>query len=160
MNPEINDIAYASVRSIYHPSLTSTFSQAGNNGLPQSQLQLSTGGQGTNTNQLQYNGGIAQSVPWGGGSFQVTLNNSRGTSNSNNALFNPAFTSTWSGIYTQPLLRNFRIDSTRQQLQVTRINRDISYAVFCLTKKSTLSNVRNAYWDYVYAVQAVEVAQQ
>ncbi|OLC52304.1 MAG: hypothetical protein AUH43_00440 [Acidobacteria bacterium 13_1_40CM_65_14] len=160
MNPEINDIAYASVRSIYHPSLTSTVSQAANNGLPQSQLQLSTGGQGTNTNMLQYNGGIAQSIPWGGGSFQATLNNSRGTSNSNNTLFNPAFTSNWSGIYTQPLLRNFRIDSTRQQLQVTKINRDISDVQLRATITNTLSNVRNAYWDYVYAVQAVDVAQR
>src|SRR3989454_18727 len=160
MNPEINDIAYASVRSIYHPSLTSTVSQAANNGLPQSQLQLSTGGQGTNTNMLQYNGGIAQSIPWGGGSFQATLNNSRGTSNSNNTLFNPAFTSNWSGIYTQPLLRNFRIDSTRQQLQVTKINRDISDVPLRATITNTLSNVRNAYWDYVYAVQAVDVVRR
>jgi len=160
MNPEINDIAYASVRSVYHPALTSTVSQASTNGLPQSQLQLSAGGQGTNTNALQYNGGIAQSVPWGGGSFQATLNNSRGKSNSNNALFNPAFTSNWSGIYTQPLLRNFRIDSTRQQLQVTKINRDISDVQLRATITNTLSNVRNAYWDYVFAVQAVEVAQQ
>jgi outer membrane protein TolC len=160
LNPEINDIAYASVRSVYRPALTSTVSEQSTSGLPQSQLQLSSGGNGTNTAALQYNGGIAQSVPWGGGAFQVALNNSRATSNSNNALFNPAFTSTWSGIYTQPLLRNFRIDSTRQQLQVTRINRDISDVQLRATITNTLSNVRNAYWDYVYAVQAVEVAQQ
>ena len=160
LNPQINDIAYASIKSIYHPALTSFVSQASNNGVPQSLLQLSSGGQGTNTNQLQYNGGIAQSVPWGGGSVQVTLNNSRGTSNSNNALFNPSFTSTWSGIYTQPLLRNFRIDSTRQQLQVTKISGDISDVQLRATITNTLSNVRNAYWDYVFATQAVEVAQQ
>ena len=160
LNPQINDIAYASVKSIYHPALTSNVSQASTAGLPQSQLQLSSGGQGTNTTALQYNGGIAQSVPWGGGAFQVTLNNSRGTTNSNNALFNPAFTSTWSGIYTQPLLRNFRIDSTRQQLQVTKINGDISDVQLRATITNTLSNVRNAYWDYVFARQAVEVAQQ
>jgi outer membrane protein len=160
LNPQINDIAYASVQSIYHPALTSNVSQASTAGLPQSQLQLSSGGAGTNTTALQYNGGIAQSVPWGGGAFQVTLNNSRGTTNSNNALFNPSFTSTWSGIYTQPLLRNFRIDSTRQQLQVTKINGDISDVQLRATITNTLSNVRNAYWDYVFALQAVEVAQQ
>src|SRR5262245_42469448 len=160
LNPQINDIAYASIKSIYNPALTSFVSQASTSGVPQSQLQLSSGGAGTNTTQLQYNGGIAQSVPWGGGSFQVTLNNARGTTNSNNALFNPSFTSTWSGIYNQPLLRNFRIDSTRQQLQVTKINGDISDVQLRATITNTLSNVRNAYWDYVFAVQAVEVAQQ
>jgi outer membrane protein len=160
LNPEINDIAIASVRSNYHPSLTSQISQASTHGTPTSQLQLSAGGGGTNSENLAYNGGIAQSLPWGGGSFQVTLNNGRNLTNSNNALFNPQFNSTWSGVYVQPLLRNFRIDSTRQQLQVTKINRDISDVQLRSTITNILSNVRNAYWDYVYALQAVEVAQQ
>src|SRR6185295_19690402 len=127
---------------------------------PTSQLQLSSGGSGVTNSTLNYNGGIAQSVKWGGGSYQVALNNSRGTTTRNNALFNPQFQSTWSGIYTQPLLRNFRIDSTRQQLEVTKLNRDISDVQLRATITNTLSNVRNAYWDYVFAVQAVEVAQQ
>ena len=91
LNPEINDIAVASIQSVYNPALTSTVSQASTNGSPTSQLQLAAGGGGTNTNQTTYNGGIAQSIPRGGGSYQVTLNNGRGTSNSNNALFNPQF---------------------------------------------------------------------
>jgi outer membrane protein len=160
LNPEINDIAVASINSFYHPSLTSTIGQSATNGTPQNILQLSNGGGGTNTNVLTYNGGLAQSLKKGGGSFQVTLNNGRNRSNSNNTLFNPAFNSTWSGIYTQPLLRNFRIDSTRQQLAVTRLNRDISDVQLRATITNTLSNVRNAYWDYVFAVEAVEVAQK
>jgi outer membrane protein len=160
LNPQISDIAVASIQSVYNPSLTSTISDSSTNGTPQNILQLSAGGQGTNTDVLTYNGGVAQSIPWGGGSFQLTLNNGRNRSNSNTALFNPAFTSIWSGIYTQPLLRNFRIDSTRQQLQVTKINRDISDIQLRSTITNTLSNVRNAYWDYVFAVQAVEVAQK
>jgi outer membrane protein TolC len=159
LNPEISDIAIASISSVYHPSLTSTISEAKNVNTPTSQLQLSTGGSGVTNNTLNYNGGIAQSIKWGGGSYQVTLNNSRGTTTSNNALFNPQFQSTWSGVYTQPLLRNFRIDSTRQQLEVTKINRDISDVQLRATITNTLSNVRNAYWDYVFAVEAVQVAQ-
>jgi outer membrane protein len=158
LNPEINDIAIASISSVYHPNLTSTINQSSTNDVPRNILQLSSGGQGTNTDNLLYNGGIAQNLKWGGGSLQVTLNNGRNKSNSNTNLFNPAFTSTWSGIYTQPLLRNFRIDSTRQQLAVTRLNRDISDVQLRATITNTLSNVRNAYWDYVFAVQAVEVA--
>jgi outer membrane protein len=160
LNPQINDIAIASIRSVYHPALTSTVSQASTHGTPTNQLQLSTGGGGTNTEALAYNGGLAQSLPWGGGSFQVSLNNTRGLSNSNNVLFNPQFNSVWSGVFVQPLLRNFRIDSNRQQLQVSKLNRDISDVQLRSTITNTLSNVRNAYWDYVFAVEAVEVAQQ
>src|SRR5262245_46682816 len=38
LNPQINDIAYASIKSIYHPALTSFVSQASTNGVPQSPL--------------------------------------------------------------------------------------------------------------------------
>ena len=160
LNPEISDIAIASVRSIYHPALTSTVGQTKNVNTPTNQLQLSSGGTGVENKTLTYNAGIAQSVPWGGGSFQVSLNNSRGTTTSNNALFNPQFQSTWTGAYIQPLLRGFRIDATRQQLAVTKINRDISDVQLRSTITNTLSNVRSAYWDYVFATQAVEVTQQ
>ena len=157
LNPEINDIAIASVRSVYHPALTSTLSAATLNQLPTSQL---VGGNNVVQETQTYNGGVAQSVPWGGGSFQLALNNFRQTSTSNNVLFNPAIQSVWSGVYTQPILRGFKTDATRQQLQVTRINRDISDVQLRATITNTLSNVRNAYWDYVFGVQSLDVAQQ
>ena len=157
LNPEINDLAVASIRSIYHPALTSTVSGASLSQLPTSQL---IGGTNVVQATQTYNGGVAQSVPWGGGSYAVTLNNFRQTSNSVNVLYNPQIQSVWSGAYTQPLLRGFRTDSTRQQLQVTRINRDISDVQLKATITNTLSNVRNAYWDYVFAVQSVDVAQK
>ncbi len=42
------------------------------------------------------------------------------------ALFNPQYNTNWSAQYTQPLLRNFKIDNNRQQLVVTKLNQDIS----------------------------------
>src|SRR5581483_10253380 len=160
LNPEINDIAITSVRSVYNPTLTSSVGPQSVTALPTSQLQLGTGGAATVTSTMNYNGGIAQSIPWGGGSFAATLNNFKRTTNSSNALFNPQFTSTWSFAYTQPLMRNFTIDTTRRTLQVTRLNRDISDVQLKATITNTLSNVRNAYWDYVFAVQSVDVLQQ
>ena len=160
LNPEINDIAISSLRAIYHPSLTSTVGQASQTQAPVSQLQLSSGGGGVESTTTTYNGGIAQSLPWGGGAFQATLNNSRQATNSNNAFYNPQFQSLWTAVYTQPVLRGFRTDSTRQQLSVTKVNRDISDVQLRASIVNTLSNVRNAYWDFVYALQAVEVARQ
>ena len=53
-----------------------------------------------------------------------------------------------------------QIDATRQQLLVTRINQDISDIQLRQTTMNTVANVRNAYWDYVFAVQSVDVARQ
>ena len=161
LNPEINDIAYASIKSVYHPNLTSTLSTQSTTTPSTSTLSGSdTTGSGIVAGLTNYNGGVAQSIPWGGGSFNVALNNNRQTTTSANVLYNPTFNTNWSGSYLQPLFRNFRIDATRRQLRVTKINRDISDLQLRATITNTLSNVRNAYWDYVFAVQAVEVAQK
>jgi outer membrane protein len=161
LNPQINDIAYASIQTVYHPSVTSTLAAQSNTNPSTTTISGSqSAGQAVSTTLDTYNGGIAQSVPWGGGSFSVQLNNSRSTTTNLTSFYNPTFNTNWSGSYVQPLLRNFKIDSTRQQLQVTKLNRDISDVQLRATITNTLSNVRNAYWDYVFATEAVEVAQQ
>ena len=161
LNPEINDLAVARIRAVYHPSLTSTLASQSTSTPATSTISGGgTAGASVVAGLSTYNGGIAQFVPWGGGSFTAALNNNRVTTTSLNSLFNPAYNTFWSGHYTQPLLRGFRIDSTRQQVQVTRINRDISDVQLKATITNTLSNVRNAYWDYVFAIQSVDVARQ
>jgi outer membrane protein len=161
VNPEINDIAYSSIKSIYNPSLTSTLATQSTTNPATSTLSGSgTAGVPVVAGLSTYNGGVAQSIPWGGGSYTVALNNNKSTTSSLNVLYNPTFNTNWSGSYLQPLWRNFAIDATRRSLQVTKLNRDISDLQLRATITNTLSNVRNAYWDYVFAVQSVDVAQQ
>ena len=160
LNPEIIDIAYASIKSVYHPNLTSLISTQSTTNASTSTISGGAAGAPIVVGVNNYNGGIAQSIPWGGGSASVQLNNTKNTTTSLNTLFNPTYQPNWSGTYVQPLFRNFSIDSTRRQLRVTKINRDISDLQLKATITNTLSNVRNAYWDYVFAVQAVEVAQK
>jgi outer membrane protein len=161
LNPEINDIAYASAKSVYHPNLTSVISTQETTNPATSTLSGSnTVGAPVVAGVTNYNGGLAQSIPWGGGSASIQLNNNKQTTTSLNNLYNPQFNTNWSGSYTQPLLRNFAIDTTRRTLQVTKLSRDISDVQLRATITNTVSNVRNAYWDYVFAVQATEVARQ
>jgi outer membrane protein TolC len=160
MNPELQDIALASARAFYTPSLTSVLNRSNTVGTPSSQLQLSSGGKGITSDRLVYNGGLTQNVQWGGGLLSATFNNNRADSDSNNSLFNPQYNSTWQAVYTQPLLRDFKIDAPRRTLQITKVNREISDVQLRASVTNLVSNVRNAYWDFVYATQAVEVAQQ
>jgi outer membrane protein TolC len=89
----------------------------------------------------------------------VLFNNSKLVTTNNFANYNPAMSANYSLTYTQPLLRGFTIDGTRQQLRVTAINRDISEIQLKGTLATTVANVRNAYWELVFAVQAVDVAK-
>jgi outer membrane protein len=161
LNPEINDIAVASALSVYHPTVNSTLNAASTATPTNSTVQGGTGaGAPIVTGLDTFNGGLAQNLKWGGSSITASLVNTRNTTSSLNNLFNPAYNTNWSAAYTQPLLRNFSTDSNRRTIQVSRINRDISDVQLRATITNTLSNVRNAYWDYVFAVQSVDVAQQ
>ena len=161
LNPSTYDYSYANLTAAYRPTLTSLLSrQSVTNPSTSTISGGSAAGAGVNTATNTYNGGIAQNIKWGGGSFLATLNNNKATTTSTNSLFNPSFNANWSAQYTQPLLRNFKIDNTRQQLVVTRLNQDISEIQLQATIINTVSNVRNAYWDLVFAIQSVEVARR
>jgi outer membrane protein TolC len=162
LNPQLQDIAISSAYSFYSPTLTSSISQGHQVGIPQSQLQLASGGQGrgATTEQLLYNAGIVQNFRQFGTQLAATFNNGRNLTDSNNALFNPSYTSNWSAVITQPLLRGFRTDALRRQISISRVNRDISDVQLRASITNVVSNVRNAYWDYVFATQAVDVARE
>lgn len=160
LNPQAYDYSLANLRSAYRPTLSTTLGRESRT-TPSTQTISGAGaGQGIVAGTTTYNGSLSQRVPWGGGSLALTLNNSRATTTSTTALFDPAFNSNWSATYTQPLLRNLRLDNTRQQIIVTSLNQEISEIQLQATVINTLSNVSNAYWDYVYAVEAVGVAKR
>jgi len=161
LNPQTFDFSLASLQANYKPALTSQWVSSSVLNPPTNTLQgVPTGEKGITQTQSSGNGGITQNLSWGGGGYAFTLNNNRQTTNSTTSTLNPAFNTTYSAQYTQPLMRGFKIDSTRQQLQVTKINQEISETQLQASIINTLSNVRNAYWDYVFATQAVEVTQQ
>ena len=104
---------------------------------------------------------LAQNMWRGGGNYTVNWTNSRNDSDSNNTTVNPALQlAGCRRSFTQPLLRNFKIDNTRAILLSNEINQQISEINLSATVASTVAAVRNAYWELVYALQAVEAAQR
>jgi outer membrane protein len=158
LDPQSVDLQVAGFRNTYRPSLTSTFGQRGQT-LPAT-TTLAGGTTGVTTDTTTYNFGIAQPLSWGGGQFNVAWNNARAQSTDVRVNFNPSFTSFLTANFTQPLIRGFRIDNTRQQLQVSLINREISEESVRTTVAQTVANVRNAYWDLVFARNSVDVARR
>jgi outer membrane protein len=156
LNPQIQEYNLERLRAIYRPTVSSSVSQRHQVQPPTSQLN---GGLIVENTQSVYNAGLAQAVPWGGGDFVVNWNNQRQNTNNSFANFNPLYNSNFVAAYTQPLLRGFQIDGTRQQLRVTAINRDISDIQLRGTLSTTVAEVRNAYWELVFAGQAVDVAR-
>jgi outer membrane protein len=157
---QIFDVDIASIRSVYSPVVSSLLSNQSSKNASTSTISGGQTGSTINNSTFVFNGGVLQDVPWGGGSFSATLDNRRTETSNLTATINPQYTPTWSAQYSQPLLRDFKIDSTRQQLLITRINQSISDIQLQQTTMNTVANVRNAYWDYVFAVQSVDVSRQ
>jgi outer membrane protein TolC len=159
LNPRLWDFSIAALESNYQPNLTSTVLDRSSTRLPTRQVEGGTGGKLT-TGTVSWEGGWAQNLRWGGTSLSGGWQNSRQNSDDAFALRNPSYTSNLTFSITQPLLRGFRIDGTRAALQTARLSQDSDEIALQATIASTVAAARNAYWDLVFAAQAVEVAQQ
>ena len=156
LNPQSQELALARVQAAYLPTFTSAIGQQSRINPPSSTLN---GGTIVDNDTTTFNAGVTQNVPWFGGSASVLFNNNRAVSSNTFNNYNPAFNSNFAAAYTQPVLRGLSIDSTRLQLKVTAINRDISEIQLQGTITATQAAVRNAYWELVYSIQAAEVAR-
>lgn len=158
VNPLLQDLSLTSVRTAWSPSIQSQFGTS-------SQVSPNTGflsgasGRSSTNRAINSRVAINQQLPWGG-NYSVDWSGSRRTSNDIFSTFSPQISSNFSFSVSQPLLRNFRIDSTRQQLLTSQLQREIADVQLRQTLASTERGVRNAYWDLVYARQNLEVQQQ
>ena len=157
LEPQSVDFLVAGVQNQFNPVFASTVGQRDLFQLP---TRTINGGTRVNQATTTYNVSLAQDVKWFGGNYTLSWSNSRVASSDSLATRNPLYTTGVVASYQQPILRGFKIDNQRQQLQVNLINRDISEESARATVTQTLANVRNAYWDLVFAQSAVEVARR
>lgn len=115
------------------------------------------------TNDFRINSSMNKFIRPGGGNYQVFFNNQRtenafaqaqvssgqvsGTSNS------AIYSSSLGVTYTQPLMRNFNIDSKRQQIKIAKKRLEQNDSDFRLQAARTIASVQQAYWDLVFALR-------
>ena len=157
LNPQAFDFSIAALEANYRPTLVSNLGLRSQAQFPRSQT---AGADMLVTDTLSGNSGVQQNVKWGGGSFSVNFNNNRLSQTDQFATRNPALNTNLAAAYVQPLLRNFRIDGTRAQLRITQLNQEMSEITLRATIVRTLANVRNAYWDLIYSIEAADVAER
>jgi outer membrane protein TolC len=157
VNVPAADLQIAAIKAAYRPSLSGLFGDLHQTSVP---VTLLNGGPKVEANTATFNASVTENMPWGGGAGSAAWNNNRVGTNSVFYNYNPAFNSSLTFQYTQPLLRGFHTDAVRQQLVVTKANRAISDLQLKATVANTLSSVRNAYWDLVFAVDSIDAARQ
>ena len=159
INPQLQDLTIDQFKAAYTPNFVSTLSSSDST-QPSTSFLSGTGTAGTTNGRSNFNFGVSQLTSWYGGSYDVRWNNSRNTTNNAFSTFNPQLNSSLSATFSQPLLRNFRIDGARQQLLVSQKNKEITDTQLIQSITQTTRNVRNAYYDLVGAIGNLAVQRQ
>ena len=158
MNPQISTLDVSQARAVYAPVFFTTFNTRNSTQPPSSFI---TGGSLILTNESYSQvGGLQQFVPWGGGQYTLSLDGSKATTNATDSRFNPQLSSNLNASFVQPLLRNFRFDANRQQIETSKNNEIIADLGLRERIAITTQAVRNAYFDLIGAIEGQKVAQQ
>lgn len=158
INPQLQDFTISVARSGWTPTFESSLTTR-NASNPNDNFISGTADTLTQ-DRFGSSIGLGQLLPWGGGNYNVGWDSARIETNNANVNRNPQLDSTFFFNFTQPLLRNYSIDSTRQQVQTSMKNREIADVQLTQSIAVTSRNVRNAYYDLMFAVGNLRVQQQ
>jgi outer membrane protein TolC len=144
-------------RSAYAPIFSTTFGRS-STATPPSNLFL--GDQGINVGDLFSSTGFRQRLPWGSGTWSVSWDTARTTTNNPITTFDPSLQSGFQLAFSQPLFKDRKIDSARLQYIVAKRNQESSDLRFREAVVQTVAAVKQAYWTLKASLANVTVQQQ
>lgn len=151
-NPELTIVRLATdveaarvgeAKTAYTPVFSTMFGRSSNTTAPTNFL---LGTAGVDTRDLFSSTGVRQRIPWGNGTWSVSWDASRTTSNSPLNSFDPSLQSAVQIAFSQPLFKDRAIDSARQQYIVAKRNAASSDLQFRESAVQTVAAVKSAYW--------------
>jgi outer membrane protein len=147
----------AGARAAFRPQLRSTFSHSTSDQQPQSFVE---GNSVVSSGSTSVTSSIFQNLNWYGGGYTVSWQGNRNTTTASLSPFNPRLGSALSMSFSQPLLRNFKIDSNRFNLQSAERSRQIADLSLEQRIAATRNSVQQAYLSLIASIEGLKVAQQ
>ncbi|MEW6131067.1 MAG: TolC family protein [Acidobacteriota bacterium] len=109
---------------------------------------------------LTYNFTTEKFLEKGGGLYQINFNNTRTNTSSTAATLTTQYNPSLSLTFTQPLMRNFKIDANRRAIQINKKQLDLSDSQFRQRVIEIINSVQRAYWDLVFAIRNEKIARE
>ncbi len=94
-----------------------------------------------------------------GGRYSATTSAARASNNVSSSSYDPIYQTALGVAYTQPLARGSRIDEPRRQIQLAKINADLSDDTALLTASNTVDSTLVAYYNLVAAWKNVAIQE-
>ena len=157
LEPLASDARVAAAQAAFVPTATSSLLR---NSDTSPATNLFAGDSSLQTSYWSGSAGMRQQLRWGGASYDVSFVSARTTTNNPITSFTPSLTSSLQAIFSQPLLRNFRTDTARAQLEIAQRNRTIADVQLRERTAGVAADAEAAYWALVTANMALEVQQR
>jgi HAE1 family hydrophobic/amphiphilic exporter-1 len=155
--PGVNDARVSAARAVFLPTFNSSVLRNSNQIPP---ANLFSGESGIQTDYWSGEAGLSQRLPWGGASYDVLFTNQRTTTDNPFTSFTPSLTSSLQAVFSQPLLRDFKTDAARAQIDIASRNRDIAGMQVRERTVQVSADAESAYWALVAALASVDVQQR
>ena len=156
LNPELADISVSRAQERFMPSLSFNYNKRDTNSASYSFLDASDQ---ISTISDSYSAQISQLIPTGG-SFSISLDGYKTTTNRRFTSINPRYGYTLSFNFSQPLLKNFGSKVSRREIIIARNSQDISENQLKRVLQETIYSVEEAYWNMVHSSENLKVRQQ
>ncbi|MBI1764604.1 MAG: TolC family protein [Acidobacteria bacterium] len=159
LNTQLSEQDLRAAKGFYDPTLSSSYFYDRQTTPVASIL---AGGENGKLRTTDFSGAakLAQQLPWQGGNVNLSYDQSRTTSQNLFNALNPQFTSQLTVEFTQPLLRNRKIDAARRQLRIASKRLDLSDSQFRQRAIEIIAQAERAYWDLVFARRDADIKRE
>jgi len=156
LDTEVEAARVGESRAAYTPVFSTTLGRS-SNVTPPSNLLL--GDRGVDVNDWFQSTGVRQRLSQGGGTWSVAWDSARTTTNNPISSFDPSLQAGFELAFSQPLLKDRRVDAARYQYVIAKRNQQSSELRFRESAVQTIAAVKQAYWT-LKATRANVVVQQ
>jgi len=157
LGTEVEAARVGESRSVFAPLFSTTFGRS-SSVTPPSNFLL--GDRGVDVDDWFSSTGVRQRLPWGAGTWSISWDTSRTTTDNPISSFDPSLQSGVQIAFSQPLLKDRRIDAARHQYIIARRNQESSELRFRESVVQTVAAVKQAYWTLKATRANVAVQQQ
>jgi outer membrane protein TolC len=147
----------AQTETAYTPVFSTIVGTSGNTTPPSNFL---LGEQGVDTNDLFSSTGVRQRLAWGGGTWGVSWDASRTTTDNPLTSFDPSLQSGFQVAFSQPLLKDRKTDLARHQMTISRRNLESAGLLERESSVQTIAAVKQAYWTLKATLANITVQQR
>src|SRR5262245_19691929 len=157
LDTEVEAARLGEARGAYAPVFSTVFGRSRNVTPPTNFL---LGDAGVDVKDWFSTTGVRQRLPWGAGTWSISWDAARTTTNSLISSVDPNLQSGIELAFSQPLLRDRKIDASRQQVIVSRRNLDNSELRLREPAVQTVAAVKRAYWALKASIANIGVQQR